>query len=148
MSGLLFFGPVGLDALSVVGLDLTDGWNFPDHDVVEAKPKPQWTGIQSRKVTIRLRFHADWCDPAARMAALQALGSGVAAYPLIRGDGDWIGRFVLTSLRRTDKWTLPDGTALWLDGEAQLSEWAGVAATGIGPALLGAVATPLLRRLA
>lgn len=148
MSTLLLYGPVRLAALSVIGLDIADGWQFPGHDIVETKPKLQWTGAQLRKVTIRLRFHRDWCDPAAEMTKLAALGSGVVAYPLVRGSGGWIGRFVLASLRQTDKWTLPNGSVLFAEGDAQLSEWAGNLSTGIGPARASAVASPLLRRLA
>ncbi|HYH17497.1 MAG TPA: phage tail protein [Azospirillum sp.] len=147
MSTTLILGPVRLDTLSVVGFDLTDGWQFPDHDVVETKPKLQWTGTQLRSASIALRFHMRWCDPSAEMAQLRALGGAVRAWPLMRGTGAWLGRFVVTSLGEKGRWTMPDGAPLWVEADLKLTEWAGAPLTGIGPELARAVASPLLRRL-
>ena len=146
MSGILIIGPVVLDTLSVMSFDLTDGWQFPDHDVVESKPRLQWTGTQLRTASIGLRFHAQWCDPAERMTALRALGGAVRAWPLIRGSGAWLGRFVVESLSEKDRWTLPNGRPLWIEGDLKLREWAGLPMAGVGPAVARAIASPLLRR--
>ncbi|WP_029009396.1 phage tail protein [Azospirillum halopraeferens] len=147
MSTALILGPVRLDTRSVVRFSVTDGWQYPDHDVVETKPKLQWTGTQLRSASIGLCFHMRWCDPAAEMAALHGLGGAVRAWPLMRGTGAWLGRFVVTNLSETDRWTTPDGAPLWVEADLKLTEWAGQPLTGIGPALVRAIATPLLRRL-
>lgn len=147
MTVILVIGAVALDNLSVTSLSLSDGWQFPDHDVVESKPKLQWTGTQSRTLSVGLRFHADWCDPIERMDALRNLGGAVQAWPVVRGSGAWIGRFVIERVGQTDRWTLPNGTPLWIEGELKMTEWAGAPLAGIGPALVRGVASPLLRRL-
>lgn len=147
MSTLLLIGPVALDERSVTSFVLSDGWEFPDHDVIETKPKVQWTGTQKRSVTVGLRFHVLWCDPGVRMEALRALGATVAAWPVVRGSGAWLGRFVVVGIRETDRWTLSTGRPLWIEAEVKLEESAGALPTGVGPALAGAVASPLLRRI-
>ncbi len=148
MSTVLTIGAVGLDTLSVLSLDLSDGWQFPDHDVVETKPRLQWTGTQLRTISVGLRFHAQWCDPAARMGALRGLGESVRAWPVMRGSGAWLGRFVVTALKERDRWALPNGTPLRIEANLELTEWAGLLGTagGTGAALARAIASPLLRR--
>lgn len=143
---VLIFGSLTLDVLSVTGLDITDGWQFPDHDVVESKPLLQWTGTQLRTVTVDLRLHASWCDPAAQMERLRTMGGSVRAWPLLRASGAWLGRFVVTSLTEKDRWTLADGRPLWIEGALKLNEWAGTPANGVGPELSSGAASPLLRR--
>lgn len=118
------FGPIRLHLTGTTGLELTDGWHYAEHAVIQGKPLLQALGEELRKLSISFRFHAEFCDPVTEMEALRGLAGSRAAAALVLGTGRMLGRFVIAELAETARWTLPDGAVLSLDAKATLKEWA------------------------
>jgi phage protein U len=141
---LLMFGPVTMDVLVVRGLEISDGWGYAEHAVIEGKPKLQFTGPRLREVSLQFRLRRDWGDPEAMLGQLRALADAGTAGLLQRGDGRLIGLFVLTSLSDRPRWAVSSGRPVDIEASAQLKEYvpedarpAAIAVTGAALARRG-----------
>jgi len=74
------------------------GYDFAEHRVIQDRPRLQW--LADNLVTIRLEMllHRSFTEPAASLLALVQTASTHAALPLIFGNGDFRGYFVITRI--------------------------------------------------
>jgi len=116
--------------------------SFPEHKVVENKPKLQFTGPELDEVTIDLQFHKSFANPRARRDAIYAARDAANALPLVFGNGEHWGSFVIVRASETHKWNAADGTPVAIQMNLQLKEWA--PDTNIDPAAPPQPSTPPL----
>ena len=67
-------------------------WSYAEQLVVEARPQLQWISEALQTISLDLRFHASFTDPAAQLSGLLALADGHAAQALY---------WVMVSIRAT-----------------------------------------------
>ncbi len=96
------FAVLGDIPFQVVGspeaLSDSRSYDYAEHRVVQARPVLQW--LANDLVTIRLEMllHRSFTDPAASLLVLQQTASTHAALPLVFGNGDFRGYFVIVTI--------------------------------------------------
>ncbi|MDK9716745.1 MAG: phage tail protein [Trichlorobacter sp.] len=120
----VMLGTIGYAKLtSPTSMDLTQGWTYAEHQVVEGKPLLQFMGANLDGFSMTFLFHASFCIPQKSYDALVALANAHTAFPLIQGNGRYLGRFVITELSRTAQMAAGDGTLLSIEVKATLKEY-------------------------
>ncbi|HJU29766.1 MAG TPA: phage tail protein [Candidatus Binataceae bacterium] len=99
-------------------------WNYAEHQVVEAAPRLQWVGDSLETITVEMMFHASFTDPAVQMAALTAAASDHGARPLIFGNGDHRGYFVISAINTSLTQMSDAGDTIAIKARVTLTEWA------------------------
>ena len=99
-------------------------WNYAEHRVVEGLPRLQWVGDSLETITIEMMFHASFTEPALQMAALAAAASDHNARPLVFGNGDHRGYFVVSAIRAVTTQMSDAGDTIAIKARAQLTQWA------------------------
>jgi phage protein U len=74
-------------------------WSYAEQFVVEARPRLQWISEALQTISLELRFHAAFTDPAAELGSLLALAASHSAQALVLGNGQHQGYFVIVALR-------------------------------------------------
>jgi len=117
------FGEIVFELLgSPESLESAWRWRYAEHRVIEDVARLQWVGDDLETITIAMLFHASYTDPALQSAALLAAGADHGARPLIFGNGDYRGYFVVTSLRTIYRHMAADGTPIAIAVQADLKE--------------------------
>jgi len=120
----VMLGTIGYARLtSPTAMDLTMGWQYAEHQVVEGKPLLQFMGANLDGFSLTFLFHASYCNPQKSYDALVALGDQHAAFPLTKGNGRYLGRFVITELSQAIQFSADDGTLLSIEVSATLKEY-------------------------
>lgn len=91
----LLGGPLGLSGEEPV--------EYAEQKVIEGKPRLQWVGDGLQTISLPARFHAEFCDPAARLEELRRAKDEHKAWPLLYDTGRLIGMFVITRLGRREE---------------------------------------------
>jgi phage protein U len=129
------FGSVAFELLPFCeDMESAREYSYPEHAVIEGKPKLQFTGTGLEKLTIKLVFHASFCVPETEMKKLRDLANQGQAQPLVFGSGVYKGRYVITAIKETTRWTDPQGRVIDLYATLSLKEFAGdssAAVTGV-----------------
>lgn len=120
----IMLGTIGYAKLtSPTAMDLTQGWTYAEHQVVEGKPLLQFMGATLDGFSLTFLFHASFSVPQKSYDALVALANARTAFPLTQGNGRYLGRFVITELARTAQMAADDGTLLSIEVKATLKEY-------------------------
>lgn len=120
----VMLGSIGYARLtSPTAMDLTKGWVYAEHQVVEGKPLLQFMGANLDGFSLTFLFHASFCIPQKSWDALVTLAATHTAFPLTQGNGRYLGRFVITELARTAQMAADDGTLLSIEAKATLKEY-------------------------
>jgi phage protein U len=96
---------------------------FAEHPTIEGKPKLQYTGDALDELSIRMRFHAGFCDPAAQLLALKDAADLHQALPLIMGNGEYRGDYVIEGIDEEIEAAFDDGTVMEVGVSVRLKEW-------------------------
>ncbi len=72
--------------------------------VIGASPAVQWIYDDLERLRLEFIFHQQFTNPLKAEQALQAIQQAHKAVPLVFGNGQHEGNFVITSLERTDIW--------------------------------------------
>lgn len=96
---------------------------YVEHALINGKPRLQLTGEALEQVTLTLRLRAEFCNPTAELQLLEEWQSAGTILPLLLGNGEYVGDYVITSLPRTHLDFLPDGTLLDCDLSVSLLEY-------------------------
>ena len=118
------FGSIVFEVITAPeNLESTRRWNYTEHHVVESLSLLQWVGDGLETIAIGMMFHASFTNPGLQVAALQLAASGHLAYPLVFGNGDHRGYFVVTSMRVTSRHMASDGSPIMMTVRAELKQW-------------------------
>jgi phage protein U len=101
----------------------TSGYRYAEHKVVEAPPRLQWIGDELEKISIDMRFHAAFTNPAIQMLALHSAAQDHQARALVFGNGVFRGYFVIESLEETHSQLADDGSYIAIEARLELHEW-------------------------
>ena len=130
-------GPISFRLITYFeGVTNKRGYDYARHDVIEGKPRLQWIGDDLEEVDIDLMFHVSYCNPEAELAKLKVAGSMHTALPFIYGSGQYVGMFVIKSIRSTARQTNSRGALVAVTARVSLVEHGGFGGLG---GLLGAV---------
>ena len=99
-------------------------WDYAEHHVVESQPRLQWIGSGLERITLEMMFHASFTTPALQMAALLGAASDHIARPLVFGNGDHQGYFVLTSIDTVSTEMTDGGDFIEIVVRTVMREWA------------------------
>lgn len=110
--------------------------SYPEHAVIEGKPKLQYTGDGLETLTLSLRVHISYCDPDFSISHLRKRMDAHKAMPLILANGYYRGRYVITDLVEILRHTDHLGNTLLADLRLTLKEWAGTDSQETGEAVV------------
>jgi phage protein U len=99
-------------------------WTYAEHEVVEARPLLQWISEELQIISLELRFHASFTDPAAQLDTLLAAARAHRAQALVLGNGQHQGYFIITALRVAATVTTASGDIISMTVHMELKEWA------------------------
>lgn len=118
-----YLGDVTFQPLSVTGMEERYSYQFVEHQVIEGKPLQQYLGDNLDEITLSIRFHFSFCDPAGEMKKLKDAGAKHAPLVLQMSDGTIAGRMLITEIQKTTEVTADNGRALSIDVRVTLKEW-------------------------
>lgn len=113
-----FEGLRGLDTLSK-----TREAVYAELPLMSGKPRLQRTGTALQAVSVSVSLHAAFTDPAADIAALDAYREAGEVLPLITGEGEVVGDFVIISIEETVTQTTPTGRTISAQVTMSLKEY-------------------------
>lgn len=106
------------------GSSMTFAANYAEHAHILGKPQLQFTGQALDDLSWSLVFHAGFCNPEIELLKLRDAVAKHEVLPLVFANGDYKGKFVVTSVEVTTRQTLADGTVISLEASVALREYA------------------------
>lgn len=74
---------------------------YAEHGLLDGKPHLQRTGSQLDAISLSIRLHASFCNPAKQLAILKTSQADSEILPLLWGNGTVEGSFVITEIAET-----------------------------------------------
>ena len=74
------------------------GYDYAEHRVVQARPRLQWLADDLMTIRLEMLLHQSFTEPAASLLVLRQAAATHAALPLVFGNGDFRGCFVITRI--------------------------------------------------
>jgi phage protein U len=105
------------------GYESADGYDFPEQRVIESKPRLQWVGDELERLSFDLMWHSSFTNPGAQLAQLRANAALHLALPLVFGDGDFRGFFVIESIKVKSQQLSASGAPIAIRVALALKEW-------------------------
>jgi phage protein U len=73
-------------------------YDYAEQRVVQARPRLQWLADDLMTIRMEMLLHRSFTEPAAGLLALRLAAETHSALPLIFGNGDFRGYFVITTI--------------------------------------------------
>lgn len=89
-------GDIPFEVIPLAGFEGKFGFDFAEHARIGEKPRLQSVGEKLAEYTINLKFHQSFCDPAGEYEKIKAAATLKLALPLLLGDSEYLGEFVIT----------------------------------------------------
>lgn len=105
------------------GADHKVSANYAEHALIERKPRLQWTGDNLDEMTLKLSFHAAFCQPEAEMMRLRNAVREHQALTFMYDNGHIVGDYVLLELSQTIEHAMTDGTAISATCQLTMKEY-------------------------
>jgi len=74
------------------------GYDYAEQRVAQARPRLQWLADDLVTIRLEMLLHRSFTEPAASLLVLQQAASTHAGLPLVFGNGDFRGYFVITKI--------------------------------------------------
>ena len=107
------------------GWDETVSYNYVQHDRIENKPVLQYLGKNLLEENIRLNFHRSFCVPEDELKKIIEVADKETPLKFIKGNGEYIGVFVIEEIGKTTEQTTPEGDILSIQVDLRLKEYTG-----------------------
>lgn len=107
------------------GWDETVSYNYVQHDRIENKPVLQYVGKNLLEENIRLNFHRSFCVPEDELKNIIEVADKITLLKFIKGNGEYIGVFVIEEIGKTTEQTTPEGDILSIQVDLRLKEYTG-----------------------
>lgn len=107
------------------GLSETIGYNYAQHDRIENTPIIQFLGRNLQEQTLRLNFHRTFCMPEDEIKKLKAVADKATPLKYIKGNGEYVGVFVIEEITKTTEQASPEGDIISIQVEIRLKEFTG-----------------------
>ena len=107
------------------GLTETVSYNYAQHDRIENKPLLQFLGKNLQEESIKLNFHRNFCVPEDEIKNLTEVADAATPLKFIKGNGDYVGVFVIEEIGQTVEQTSSEGDLLSIQVDVRLREYTG-----------------------
>lgn len=107
------------------GLTETVSYNYAQHDRIENKPLLQFLGKNLLEESIKLNFHRSFCIPEDELKNLIEVADKAEPLKFIKGNGEYIGVFVIEEIGKTTEQASPEGDLLSIQVDVRLKEYTG-----------------------
>lgn len=107
------------------GLNETVSYNYAQHERIENKPILQFIGKNLQEENIKLNFHRNFCIPEDEIKNLVEVADAATPLKFIKGNGDYVGVFVIEEIGKTVDQTSAEGDLLSIQVELRLREYTG-----------------------
>ncbi|MCO5238871.1 MAG: phage tail protein [Chitinophagaceae bacterium] len=100
--------------------------SYAEHALIEGKPRLQKTGDTLEEVSFTIRLHASYCKPVEVLNDLNESKTAGEILPLVMGNGEYKGDYVIASAGYTVDTTFPDGGIWQATLNLSLKEFVGI----------------------
>ena len=107
------------------GIKESSSYNFAQHERINQKPLLQYLGENLNAIDIKLNFHSSFCNPKEEMDKLKAVATLGSPLQFIKGNGEYVGVFVISSIESSTEQTSSEGDILSIQVELKLLEYTG-----------------------
>lgn len=107
------------------GLSETTSYNYAEHQRIENKPLLQFLGKNLQEEEISLNFHKSFCVPEEELKTLKSASDKAAPLKFIKGNGEYIGIFVVEEIKQVTEQASPEGDLVSIQVELKLKEYSG-----------------------
>lgn len=107
------------------GLTETVSYNYAQHERIENKPLLQFLGKNLQEENIKLNFHRNFCVPEDEIKNLIEVADAATPLKFIKGNGDYVGVFVIEEIGQTVEQTSSEGDLLSIQVDLRLREYTG-----------------------
>lgn len=107
------------------GLTESVSYNYAQHERIENKPLLQFLGKNLIEENIKLNFHRTFCIPEDELKNLIEVADKAEPLKFIKGNGEYIGVFVIEEIGKTTEQASPEGDLLSIQVDLRLREYTG-----------------------
>ena len=107
------------------GLKESSSYNYAQHERINRKPLLQFLGENLKTIDIKLNFHATFCTPSEELEKLKVVAELGTPLPFIKGNGEYLGIFVINGIESATEQTTKEGDVLSIQAELRLTEYDG-----------------------
>lgn len=107
------------------GLTESESYNYAQHERIENKPLLQFIGKNLKEENIRLNFHSSFCVPEEEIKNLTQAADKATPLKFIKGNGDYVGVFVIEEIGKTIEQTSAFGDLVSIQADLRLREYTG-----------------------
>ena len=107
------------------GLNESVSYNYAQHERIENKPILQFLGKNLLEEDIRLNFHRSFCVPEDEIKLLTDAADEAKPLKFIKGNGEYLGAFVITEIQKATEQTTPEGDIISIQIDLKLREYTG-----------------------
>jgi phage protein U len=107
------------------GLTETVSYSYARHERIENKPLLQFMGKNLQEDTIKLNFHTFFCSPEEEIKKLKDAADKAAPLKFIKGNGEYVGIFVIEEIGSVIEQTSNDGFLISTQIDIRLKEYTG-----------------------
>lgn len=110
---------------SFSGHNKSTSFNYVQHERIENKPLLQFLGKNLQEDELVLNFHKSFCTPEDEIKKLKTAADKAAPLKFIKGNGEYVGVFVIERIRESMEQTNSKGDLISIQLEVTLKEYAG-----------------------
>lgn len=107
------------------GIEETVSYNYAEHERINNKPVLQFMGQNLQEQNIKLNFHNSFCVPEDEIKKLKTVANKAEPLKFIKGNGEYVGVFVLSEIISTTEQTSKEGDLISLQVDLKLREYTG-----------------------
>lgn len=108
------------------GMNESQSYNYAQHERINQKPVLQFLGLNLQEQDIKLNFHASFCTPEDEIKKLKDVANLGTPLKFIKGNGDYVGVFVITEITSVTEQTTNEGDLISVQVDLKLREYTGV----------------------
>ena len=107
------------------GISETISYNFVQHERINNKPLIQFLGKNLTEENLKLNFHRSFCNPEEELKNLIDTSDKATPLKFIKGNGDYVGVFVIEEIGKTTEQASPEGDLISIQVDIRLREYTG-----------------------
>ena len=107
------------------GIEETVSYNYAEHERINNKPVLQFMGMNLQEQNIKLNFHNSFCVPEDEIKKLKTVANKAEPLKFIKGNGEYVGVFVLSEIISTTEQTSKEGDLISVQVDLKLREYTG-----------------------
>jgi phage protein U len=107
------------------GIEETVSYNYAEHERINNKPVLQFMGQNLQEQDIKLNFHNSFCVPEDEIKKLKAVANKAEPLKFIKGNGEYVGVFVVSEIVSTTEQTSKEGDLISVQVDLRLREYTG-----------------------